>query len=101
MFWPSIGYKPNLPIKGQEYTIAHIFDNDEIGEPSYLLKEISNAWYFIPLLKIHRELSFASWRFSKPAIQEEYHEEEEFDNVMEELLESVEKIKETGRKLAA
>ncbi len=71
------GFKINLPIKGKEYTIRYIYENDIIGEPSYLLWEIANPHFYIPMLKESRELAFAHWRFEKVKHQEaEYYIEE-------------------------
>jgi hypothetical protein len=73
------GQKLNLPKKDSEYIIRAVFDNDVIGEPSYLLEGLYNPLYAIPLIKEFRELSFANWRFRTLQNQtvELYSEKEE------------------------
>lgn len=69
------GQKLNLPKKDSEYTIRAVFDNDVIGEPSYLLEELNNPYYLIPLTNEFRELAFANWRFRTLQYQTETYKE--------------------------
>ncbi len=58
----SKGFPVTFPTKGQEYTIREVFNNDGLVT-SFLLQEIYNPTFYIPVLNIRRELSFAEWRF--------------------------------------
>ncbi len=58
------GLSLNFPIKGETYTIRETFDNDGLVT-SYLLNEIHNPTFYIPVIKQRRELSFAEWRFEQ------------------------------------
>jgi hypothetical protein len=58
----SNGLPITFPVKGKEYTIRETFDNDGIVT-SYLLQEIYNPIFYIPVIQQKRELSFAEWRF--------------------------------------
>jgi hypothetical protein len=58
------GLSLNFPIKGETYTIRETFDNDGLVT-SYLLQEIYNPTFYIPVIKQRRELSFAEWRFEQ------------------------------------
>lgn len=66
----SNGIKLNFPKKDEEYTVREIFDNEGIVT-SILLEEISNPYFYIPVIKGSRELSFASWRFVMRKTKEE------------------------------
>lgn len=54
----------NLPVKDKVYTVRAVFSNNDIV-CSILLEELSNPSFYIPLLHISRELSFAAFRFVK------------------------------------
>jgi hypothetical protein len=69
----SKGLNLTFPKKGEEYTIREVLDNNGLVV-SYLLVEITNPTFFIPVLNIRRELSFAEWRFSKLHTQESVEE---------------------------
>lgn len=58
----SNGLPITFPKKDEVYTIRESFDNDGLVT-SYLLMEIYNPIFHIPILNIRRELSFAEWRF--------------------------------------
>lgn len=58
------GLPLNFPVKGEIYTIRETFDNDGLVT-SYLLQEIHNPTFYIPVIKQRRELSFAEWRFEQ------------------------------------
>jgi hypothetical protein len=58
----SNGIPLKFPQKGELYTIRETFDNDGLVT-SYLLNEIYNPTFFIPVIQQRRELSFAEWRF--------------------------------------
>ena len=58
------GLSLNFPSKGETYTIRETFDNDGLVT-SYLLNEIYNPTFYIPVIKQRRELSFAEWRFEQ------------------------------------
>jgi len=60
----SNGLPLSFPIKGEIYTIRETFDNDGLIT-SYLLQEIYNPTFYIPVIKQRRELSFAEWRFEQ------------------------------------
>lgn len=60
----SNGLPLNFPVKGELYTIRETFDNDGLVT-SYLLQEIYNPTFYIPVIKQRRELSFAEWRFEQ------------------------------------
>ena len=60
----SNGLPLNFPVKGELYTIRETFDNDGLVT-SYLLQEIHNPTFYIPVIKQRRELSFAEWRFEQ------------------------------------
>lgn len=58
------GLSLTFPIKGETYTIRETFDNDGLVT-SYLLNEIYNPTFYIPVIQQRRELSFAEWRFEQ------------------------------------
>lgn len=58
------GLPLKFPVKGELYTIRETFDNDGLVT-SYLLQEIHNPTFYIPVIKQRRELSFAEWRFEQ------------------------------------
>jgi hypothetical protein len=58
----SYGLPLNFPKKDELYTIRETFDNDGLVT-SYLLNELRNPTFFIPVIQKRRELSFAEWRF--------------------------------------
>jgi hypothetical protein len=58
----SNGIPLTFPKKDELYTIRETFDNDGLVT-SYLLNEIYNPTFFIPVIQQRRELSFAEWRF--------------------------------------
>jgi hypothetical protein len=60
----SNGLPLTFPIKGEIYTIRETFDNDGLVT-SYLLQEIYNPTFYIPVIQQRRELSFAEWRFEQ------------------------------------
>lgn len=62
----SNGLQLNFPVKDEHYTIREVFSNNGIVD-SVLLEGIYNPTFQIPVLDVRRELSFASWRFSKQA----------------------------------
>lgn len=61
----SKGFPIQWPVKGETYTIRQVFENDDIGVKSYLLNELHNPTFFIPVLGVRRELAFADWRFEE------------------------------------
>jgi hypothetical protein len=74
----SNGLPLTFPIKGEIYTIRETFDNDGLVT-SYLLQEIYNPTFYIPVIQQRRELSFAEWRFEQvledisTKVEEEVH----------------------------
>lgn len=56
------GIPLKFPKKGETYTIRETFDNNGLVT-SYLLTELYNPTFFIPVIQKRRELSFAEWRF--------------------------------------
>jgi hypothetical protein len=71
-----------FPVKGEQYTLREEYDNDGLVK-SYLLHELHNPTFFIPVLGIRRELSFAHWRFAitfTEASVEEYIDEIIYSN---------------------
>jgi hypothetical protein len=58
------GLPLTFPTKGETYTIRETFDNDGLIT-SYLLNELYNPVFYIPVIKQRRELSFAEWRFEQ------------------------------------
>jgi hypothetical protein len=59
--------KLQLPKKDEIYTIRKVFSKEENGGliESYLLEELHNPVYFIPVINMLRELAFAEFRFMK------------------------------------
>ena len=62
-----------FPVKGEQYTLREEYDNDGLVK-SYLLHELHNPTFFIPVLGIRRELSFAHWRFAITFTEESIEE---------------------------
>lgn len=60
----SNGLPLSFPVKGELYTLRETFDNDGLIT-SYLLQELYNPVFYIPVIKQRRELSFAEWRFEQ------------------------------------
>lgn len=74
----SNGLPLSFPAKGEVYTLRKLFDNNGLVQ-SYLLNELYNPTFYIPVLGIRRELSFAQWRF------EIVHEDIEVETEIESL----------------
>jgi len=74
----SNGLLLSFPTKGEIYTIRETFNNDGLVT-SYLLQEIHNPTFYIPVIQQRRELSFAEWRFEQvledisTKVEEEVH----------------------------
>jgi hypothetical protein len=60
----SNGIPLKFPIKEEIYTLREVFENEGLVT-SFLLNEIYNPTFFIPVIKQRRELSFAEWRFEQ------------------------------------
>lgn len=58
--------------KGEIYTIRDIHYNDDITI-GILLEEISNPYFYIPLINRTQELAFADFRFIKSETTTEKH----------------------------
>lgn len=60
----SKGLPITFPVKGKTYTVREVFENDGLVT-SFLLQEIYNPTFYIPVIQQRRELSFAEWRFEQ------------------------------------
>ena len=74
----SNGFPLKFPVKDEIYTLREVFENDGLVT-SYLLNEIYNPTFFIPVINKRRELSFVHWRF------EEVHEDVAVESEIEEF----------------
>lgn len=81
----SKGLPLKFPIKGEIYTLREVFENEGLVT-SYLLNEIYNPTFFIPVINQRRELSFAEWRF------EQVHTDVTVESEIESEIESLQTI---------
>ena len=77
----SNGIPLKFPIKEEIYTLREVFENEGLVT-SFLLNEIYNPTFFIPVIKQRRELSFAEWRFEQ--VHEDITVESEIETEIEE-----------------
>ena len=76
----SNGIPLKFPIKEEIYTLREVFENEGLVT-SFLLNEIYNPTFFIPVIKQRRELSFAEWRFEQ--VHEDITVESEIETEIE------------------